>query len=406
VQPLNYYGPGWPFASSDIEENLAQPVGTADKQINLPSLSADIKKNLSKLAGVVNQQIDPLFFCAVVNQTIASIPKSFPKTGDTFQIPVESTDGQRWTSHEYTVEEIPLGSPKLNGNFFFDFVRERIVMCAYGLTSAEPETAPPLLIMPATTFPGQRGCLQSAMSAFTPFGNVGEFAYWSGKENINNWLEKQENVRGYGISQGGALLELALHEYSWKFAQANILSAPGLVNGCFSEVGQKAVEMRIYVQMTDPVSKVGYFPEGSPEKNNVHLYHLSQENDYASFSWWADLFLGWIAHFQHCLTTRKNISIISSKNIEAYNNSRERDFRTTVHKVISVVIFFLVPLIVLICEIGLLFSAGCSKLGELTRDSWHQLKRNEKLKSLSISVKNAVDAIVIRRNSPSTSQIT
>ena len=363
--------------------------------------SPDIKKNLEQLAGEIGNQVNPLFFSAVVNQTIASIPKSYPKTGDTFQIPVENADGNGWTSHKYTVEEISLGSPKWRGNFFFDFVRERLLMCAYGLTSSESD-APPLLVLPATTPPGKRGCLQSAMSAFTPLSNVGEFAYWSGKENISNWLKDQQNVRGYGVSQGGALLELILADESDKFAQANILSAPGYVYGWNPEIGQKQVDTRIYVQLTDPVSKVGYFPEG----DHVKLYTLSQENDYTSLSWWADLFLGWIAHFQDCLTTRKNISIVSSKNIHAYNDGPERAFRTTVHKVISVVIFFLVPLIVLVCEIGLLFSAGCSKLGELTRDSWHQLKRNEKLRSLCISVKNVVDAIVTKRNSPSTSSTT
>ncbi len=276
MQPLGYSGPGWNFSSSDI------------------------KKNLAKLAGDIDKQINSIFFSAVVNQTIASIPKSFPKSGDTFQIPVEDADGKGWTAREYTVAEIPLGSPKLKGNVFFDFVRERIVMCAYGLKSSDSD-APSLLIMPGTTFPGTRGCLHSVMSAFTPFGNVGEFAYQSGKENINNWLEKQENVRGYGISQGGALLQLTLQDHSWKFTQANIISSPGFVYGWNPEHGQKSVETRIYVQITDPVSKVGDFPEG----DNITLYTLSQENDYKSLSWWADLFLGWIAHFQDCLTTEK-----------------------------------------------------------------------------------------------------
>ena len=373
MHPVGYSEKGWSFVSSNIKENLVELVGDIDKQIN------------------------PLLFSAVVDKTIAHIAKSFPKTGDSFQIPIEN--GSSWILHEYIVEEIPLGSPKLEGNFFFDFVRNRIVMCAYGLTSSE-EGAPPLLIMPGTTFPGQRGCLQSVMSAFTPFGNVGEFAYWSGKENINSWLEKQERVRGYGISQGGALLELALQDHSQKFAQANIISAPGLVNGWKHDIGDKAVETRIYIQLTDPVSKIGQFPEGE----NTRLYTTSLlEPDYKSLSWWMDLFFGWIAHFQDCLITTKNISIIPSSNIQAYNNSSERTFRTTAHKVISVVMFFLAPLIVLICEGSLLFSAGCSKLGELTRNSWHQLRKSERLKSLCISVKNAVGAIVIKNGNLSTS---
>lgn len=193
---------------------------------------------------------------AFVGNVLALLPYTYPKEGESFEIPIK-VEGV-WKMVSYTIDK----KIKLTPEWFSKPI------CGYGLISPD---GPPLLTFIGTTFPAGEGFLAAVLSDFTPGMSIGYAPYLLGKKNLEEWMEGKKEIQLYGMSLGGSLSFQILRYHREQIGHIYAYNPAGLY---FWDWGPERYDegplVHIFCQKKDLVPTIGRFPSGK----NVHIYHV------------------------------------------------------------------------------------------------------------------------------------
>lgn len=189
-------------------------------------------------------------------------------------------DGQILTVNgiQYSIEKIALTSGWLSSPYY-----------AYGLKAVNEPTAQSILIFQGTTTPADHGFLAGFLADTKPFGSIGTQLYARGREQIQNWINAEnqrtkKRVLCTGQSLGGSM-SLHAHIHQPDEVDYFIFNPPGLTNRekkiyeknkFFLDTDQQDRVLNVVSHNNDPVLKLGsvYFPEGT----KIYRHGMKNEN--------------------------------------------------------------------------------------------------------------------------------
>lgn len=194
-------------------------------------------------------------------------------------IPVYDTVQEKWLLIPYQLELINLnpGNSKINTVYSYGFTPKNQNNQENTVTFQLPS----FLVHSGTTPPSMDGNLVQLFSDMLPVAEVGGTLWWTGKDNINEWLRQQTRVFMSGVSLGGSLSMMVARNCSNPEVLEKVTAInPGKL--LFPDFGvQKNTpsdnqEWVVIRQDGDLLGRIGgYYPD-SFEVINVGL---NQEND-------------------------------------------------------------------------------------------------------------------------------
>lgn len=237
-----------------------------------PEVIKEMKAVFQQIFLEINHQTSQKTFSDTEVKTIEKIVGNLlsyyayfdPQDGETVKVP-QVVNGE-WKFIDYKIERLPL-TPSYLGS----------PMVAFGLESPKESGLPPILLFKGTTYPTDDGFALSLLSDINPFSSVGGWAFNSGKETLEKWLQKATanslcKAHVYGQSLGGALSLFAMTHFPTYVADGIAFEPPALTNEEMKEwnkgyelcKGMGIFNPTIYCQKGDIVSEVGRaWPKGS-----------------------------------------------------------------------------------------------------------------------------------------------
>ncbi len=188
---------------------------------------------------------DPFVIQAFIGNLLTLLPYTSPPVGASLKIPIYREGA--WTLISYTIEQKFYLTPEWYSE----------PLPAYGLVSAE---APSILTFQGSTFPAGEGFMAALLADFTLGCSVGYLPARWGHGKVKEWLTRQEDVQGYGVSLGGAIALRIAHLYKGHFSAVHAFNAPGTLP--HQSLHFDNLPVYFYSQWNDLVSSTGLLPTG------------------------------------------------------------------------------------------------------------------------------------------------